>query len=125
MRLAIIGSVLLGLAACGGGDLSPKEGCNQYAVALCERLYACFTAQELAAAQYPATEAGCVTNFQANAGCANQTTANACDGNETYHASYADDCVDQVRGLECSQVRDPNLNTDTAAPACGKVCAVD
>ena len=84
-----------------------------------------FGAQELAAAQYPATEAGCVTNFQTNAGCANQTTANACDGNETYHASYADDCVDQVRGLECSQVRDPNLNTDTAAPACGKVCAVD
>jgi hypothetical protein len=123
MRLLIIVSVVLGLAACGG-DPTPKEACNDYAAAFCGRVYACFTAAELAAAQYPPTEAGCVTQFQTNAGCANQTVENACEGNEKYHGSYADTCVNQVEGLECSQVRDPNLNTDTAAPACDKVCSI-
>ena len=123
MRLVIIASVVFGVAACGG-DPTPKEACNDVAVALCERLYACFTAQELAAAQYPSSESGCVTQLETQEGCAAKTTANACDGNEKYHGNYADSCTDQVSGLECSQVRDPNFNADTAAPACDKVCSI-
>jgi hypothetical protein len=112
-------------AACGGGGVTPREGCEQAAVALCDQLYTCFTAAELAAAGYPTTEAACVTQFHTTQGCAAQTEANACTGNETYHADQADNCIDQIGGLECTQVRDPNFNVDVAAPACGKVCAVD
>ncbi|HUS30977.1 MAG TPA: hypothetical protein VMZ53_20850 [Kofleriaceae bacterium] len=124
MRLAIIASILLGLAACGGGDLSPKEGCNQSAAALCERLYACFTSAELAAGGFPPNEAGCVTKYQTDYGCSAQTVENTCDGNEKYHGDQADDCVDQIHGLECSQVRDANFNYETGLPACDKVCSI-
>lgn len=124
MRLALIASILIGLAACGGGDPTPKEACNDLSASLCERFYACFTAAELAAAQYPPTEAGCVTQYQTMLGCANQTVANTCDGNEKYHGNYAADCNDQVGGLDCSQVRDQNFDFETAAPACAKVCAI-
>jgi hypothetical protein len=128
MRTKLVGAFILSavLAACGGGGgLSPREGCEESAVALCGRLYACYTPAELAAAGYPATEGACVTMFQTQQGCAAQTTENACQGNETYHADEADDCISQISGLDCAQVRDPNLNIDTAAPACARVCAVD
>lgn len=123
MRLFTIVSLVLGLAACGG-DPTPKEACNDFSAALCERLYACFTPQELAAAQYPPTEAGCVTKFETDSGCAAQTTANACDGNETFHAGSVDTCTDQIHGLECSQVRDSTFDFEKGLPACDKVCSI-
>lgn len=118
---------VVALVACGGGGggLSPKEGCNQGVEALCAQIYTCYSAEELAAAGYPASEAACVTAGQANAGCSAQTTDNACTGNETYHSDKASDCVDQIMGLECSQVRDPAFDVNVAAPACNQVCAVD
>jgi len=123
MRLAILASIVFGLAACGG-DPSPKEACNDLSAALCDRFYACLTPQEIAAAQLPPTEAGCVTMYQTQFGCSAQTTENTCDGNEKYHGNYADDCTDQVRGLDCSQVRDPNFDFNAGAPACDKVCSI-
>ena len=121
MRLAIIASVVFGLAACGG-DPSPKEACNDFAVAFCAKIYECYTASELAAAQYPATESACVVQLQTNAGCSAKTDANACDGNEKYHGNYVDSCNDQLGGLECSQVRSSTFDANVAAPACDKVC---
>lgn len=123
MRLAIIASIVFGLAACGG-DPTPKEACNDLSAALCSRFYACFTDAEIAAAQLPPTEAGCVTKYQTDFGCSAQTVENTCDGNEKYHGSYADSCVDQVNGLDCSQLRMQGFDFETAAPDCGKVCSI-
>lgn len=118
---------LVAAAACGGGGggVSPQAACEDAQANLCERLYTCYTPQELASLGFPDSEAACVTMLQASEGCARQTQDNACTGNERYHADKADACVDQVAGLSCSQVRDPDLDLDAAAPACGKVCAVD
>jgi hypothetical protein len=123
MRLAIIVSVVLGLAACGG-DPTPKEACNDLAAALCNRFYECFTAAELAAGGFPPSEAGCTTKYQTDYGCSAQTVENTCDGNEKYHGGYADDCVDQLKGVDCSQIRDPNFDFNAAVPACDKVCSI-
>jgi hypothetical protein len=123
-----IRSILMALciAACGGGSGggdSPRQACEDLNAAICERLYACLTADELAAAGYPASEAACVTMSESQAGCAAQTDANVCDGNEKYHADQAATCIDQISGLTCSDIRgDADLNEQ--APACAKTCSV-
>jgi hypothetical protein len=118
---------LVAVVGCGGsGDgADPKAACQDQQVTVCERFYTCYTADELEAIGFPPTEAACVTMLQASEGCSQQTTENVCVGNERYHADQADDCLDQIAGLACSQVRNPDLDIELAAPACGKVCAVD
>lgn len=124
----IVGFLVVGvaMAGCGGGDggITPKQACEESQANLCERLYACYTPAELGALGFPSNEAACVTMLQASEGCERQTTENTCTGNERYHADQANTCVEQITGLACSQVRDPNLVLNVAAPACGKVCAV-
>lgn len=120
--------IAVGLGACGGGSgsgISPRQTCEDSQANLCERLYTCYTADELAAIGMPSSEAACISMLQDSEGCSAQTTKNACTGNETFHASAADQCVDQIAGLSCSQVRDPALDIAVAAPACAKVCVVD
>jgi hypothetical protein len=111
---------------CGSeGSSSPRAACEDLTVSLCTQLYTCLSPAELAVAGYPASEAACVTQYQQVLGCAAQTLDNACVGNETYHADKAARCTDQVEGLECTQLRDPNFELETGAPACGQVCTVD
>jgi hypothetical protein len=114
------------LSACGGGSgPSPVEACNQLDASLCERIYACLTAQELATDGYPTEESACVTAQQTSDGCSAKTTANICTGsNQTYHANAVDGCVSQVGGLTCADLRDPNFNVLVSAPDCAAVCAV-
>lgn len=120
--------VVAGMAAagCGGGDggITPRAACEDAQANLCERLYACYTPAELGTLGFPSNEAACVTMLQESEGCARQTKENTCVGNAHYHADQASTCVDQITGLACSQVRDPNLSLNSVAPACGKVCAI-
>ena len=114
---------LSSLVACGDGDsLAPREACDQLVEATCGRFYACLTAAEISAAGLPPTEAQCITQRQTQLGCAAQTVESTCDTGETYHADKAGACVDEFQALECAQIRDPNLDLDTAAPSCGQVC---
>lgn len=116
----------MAVAGCGGSDsLSPREACDQLSASLCERFYACYTTAELSSSGFPATESACVTMLQSDAGCAQVTAANTCSANETFHGDQANTCVDQISGLECSRIRDSNFDLDTAAPACGKTCAMN
>ena len=121
-----IRSILIALifAACGGssGD-SPRQACEDLNAAVCERLYACLTPAELATAGYPSAEAACVTMSQSQAGCAAQTDTNVCDGNEKYHPDQASECIDQVSGLTCADIRS-DTNLSEQAPACAKACSV-
>lgn len=119
--------MLAGMAVgCGSGDgITPRAACEEVQANLCERLYACYTASELSSLGFPSNEAACTTQLQASEGCANQTSANTCVGNERYHPDQANLCVEQITGLSCGQVRDPDLELGAAAPACAKVCAVD
>ena len=109
------------MPACAGKDAAGACLADE---ALCERIYACYTADELAQAGWPAEESACVVQLEDQDGCTEKTTANACVGNATYHGDQGSTCVTQISNLECSQVRDPNLDINAAAPACGKVCSV-
>lgn len=121
--------MLVGVAAtgCPGGSdgASPRVACEDIEANVCERLYACFTPTELAAANLPPDEAACVSQKQVMKGCANQTPANACVGNQHYHPDQAATCANQISGLTCGQIRDQASNLDAAAPACDKICVVD
>ena len=119
-----MGVAAAGCGGSGGGGISPREACEESQANLCERLYACYTPAELGELGFPSNEAACVTRLQASEGCAQQTEQNTCTGNARYQADQASTCVDQITGLACSQVRDPNLVLTSAAPACGKVCAI-
>jgi hypothetical protein len=125
--LRSISLVLLVVTACSGGSdgPSPRQACEDLSSALCERVYACLTPDEIAAQGLPASEAACVTSEQASKGCAAQTLDNVCTGgNQKYDASEAGKCTDQITGLTCAQVRDPALDVKTAAPACALTCVV-
>ncbi|HTR55320.1 MAG TPA: hypothetical protein VMJ10_31795 [Kofleriaceae bacterium] len=118
--------MLVSACATNGGDqVSPEQACNSMASALCERIYACYTPEELAAASYPASEAACETMLEASEGCTAETEQNACTGNAKYDSSEAAKCSDQITGLTCSQIRDPLFDEQTDAPACALVCAIE
>lgn len=132
MLRAILVSISLSVAlsaltACPKSEtnLTPREACEGASVALCERIYACLSPAELAAGNFPASEAACVTQQDQAQGCAAQTLENACEGNETFHGVKADECLDQIAGLDCTQLRDDNLDFAAAAPACNLVCSID
>lgn len=115
-------ALMLELAAvgCGGSDrLSPSDECRQTTVALCERYYACYTPDEIAAKGLPATQDDCVAMMESDAGCAQETEASTCTGNGTYHDDQARLCVQQISGLACTELQELN----TAAPACAQICS--
>jgi hypothetical protein len=116
---------LLATAACNNSDpgVTPRQACENTSSALCERLYACHTAAEIAASGLPADEAACVTTLDAQRGCAAQTVDNVCTGgNQKYNGVEAAKCGDQVVNLTCAEVRDPAFNVQVSAPACAAVC---
>jgi hypothetical protein len=85
---------LLGAVGCGSdGGLTAREACEQSSAVICERIYACFTAEEIAFFEF-SSEADCVAELEQDAGCAQQTAANTCASNETYQPDQAGDCVE-------------------------------
>jgi len=110
------------LASACGGDKSAKELCKDSASVGCSRAYECFTAEQLAALGFPATEAGCVTQVEEVRGCAAITNDTACVGNQTFHPDQAEKCIDQTAAASCAQIASGD---DSAAPACALVCVTE
>jgi hypothetical protein len=130
MTKQIVASVVLAIGllggGCGGSDgLNPREGCERLMEVLCHQIYACYTADEIMAEQFPPTEAACVMTLQNDAACAQETDANACAAGQTFHPDEAQSCVNQIDALSCAQVRSSGTDLETAAPSCSRVCAVD
>jgi len=114
--------LLLGTVGCGSDSTSPVEACNQINATVCARIYECYTAAQIAAAGYPASESACVTMTQANAGCAAKTSSNICTGgNAVYHGENVGGCIDQLDGLTCAEVMS-NADVTAGAPKCDEVC---
>jgi hypothetical protein len=124
-HLLLLVSVMAALPACPNNDsLAPREACEDTASAICERIYACLSPQELANGGFPSSEAACVVKIEDNEGCRAQTLDNVCDdGNASYHPSRAATCIEQIEGMSCAQLRSGDI--DRAAPSCDQVCAID
>ena len=127
IRSIVFASVLACATACGGGPSAdtPRQYCENFSSALCQQVYACFTADEIAASGLPPEESACITTSDANRGCEAQTDANACTGgNETFDGIAAARCVDDVAGLTCAEVRALLLQgvVPSDAPECAQVC---
>jgi hypothetical protein len=121
-RLFCLFCVMFAGAGCGGDGSSPKEFCSDFAEVTCARSFECYSAEERTAMGFPVTEAACVTQLETFLGCSAITEDSACDGNETFHASAAADCNDQLGSASCGQIR---AGDDSAAPACGEVCVTE
>ena len=125
-HLLLLVVVTLALPGCPNNldALAPREACESTAVAICERIYACLSPQELANGGFPSTEAACVVKIEDTEGCRAQTIDNVCDdGNASYHPARAMTCIDQIEGMSCAQLRSGDI--ERAAPACDQVCAID
>ena len=117
--------VMIFMAACGtsGGGSSPQQECDDLAVSMCGRFYACLTPQQQQQAGLPATEAQCDTQYQTQLSCGALASGPACPSGQSYHADQADLCVQQVGALDCSAFTSGSFDLNTAAPACAKVCS--
>jgi hypothetical protein len=116
--------LLLGTVGCGDSSQSPVEFCNTAAETECTRIYECYTAVQIAAAQLPATESACVTQTETNNGCTAKTTANVCTAsNAIYHGEAVQACVDQVNNLTCAEF-EQSMDLDTVAPKCADICVI-
>ncbi|MEO6777505.1 MAG: hypothetical protein ABI467_31555 [Kofleriaceae bacterium] len=119
--IKLVSAVLL-LGACGSSSVSPVDACNQEYETECSRVYECYTAAQLAAAGFPASESACVTTSQANQGCSAKTEANFCTGGNTvYHGEAVDGCIQQLEGLTCAEIMS-NQDITITAPKCAEVC---
>jgi hypothetical protein len=121
--VSAVGLVMLG--ACGSSSVSPVDACNQEVETTCTRVYACYTAAELAAASFPAAESACVTQFEASEGCSAKTSANFCaTSTAVYHGEAVDGCVAQVEALSCADLKAHINDINTVAPKCAEVCVI-
>lgn len=104
----------------GEGGYAPRAACEDLAAGVCERLYACLSAEEIAAGGLPATEEGCVAMLEADGSCDQLTLDNACDEGQVYSEDTALTCIDQVAAITCPDLRTTDL--EVLAPACEQVC---
>jgi hypothetical protein len=121
--VSAVGMALLG--ACGSSSASPVDACNQEVETECARVYECFTPAELAAANFPASESACITQFETSEGCAAKTSANFCTpSTAVYHGEAVDGCVSQVEALSCADLKSHLNDINTVAPKCAEVCVI-
>jgi hypothetical protein len=102
----------------GSGSISdPVEACKEGSKIICDKIFACFTKEEL-------EDAKMVVGLNA-ADCAERQNADCtpdkknCKAGETFHADKAQSCLDGIRSYNCDDIKDPNT-PDPAA--CAVVC---
>jgi hypothetical protein len=123
--IKLVSAVLLvGTVGCGSSSESPADFCNTAVETQCTRVYECYTAAQIAAANYPATESACVTQNETAQGCTAKTTANVCTAsNAIYHGEAVQACIDQVNNLTCAEF-EQSTDIDTVAPKCADICVI-
>ena len=108
--------------AAGGSSSGTMDGiteCKKLQSVECQKIFMCFTADELAAAADTVgkTEADCETMLDASDPC----MADQCDGG-TFDGTQAEKCLDAYTALTCDEFT--GLGSTTAEPTeCGTVCS--
>lgn len=125
MRTFMISMVVAvaGLGACGGGSATPKEQCQDAAKAICGRIYECYTAAEVMAAGFPASETECVAKQESSQMCATATATSACEMNQKFHADKADACISELDAASCTEFK--SGMPSAYAPSCDAVCTAN
>lgn len=117
----LAGSMVWG---CGGDDastsLSPVELCKQEASALCDKVFKCYTKDELDAAKtlVGLNSADCAVKFQAD--CTPEKSN--CNAGETYHEDKAQACLAAYKTFTCDDVKGAFAGTTPAPAACDQSC---
>ena len=121
--VSAVGMLMLG--ACGSSSVSPVDACNQEVETECARVYACYTAAQLQAANFPASESACITQFEASEGCSAKTADNFCTpSTAVYHGEAVDGCISQVEAVSCADLMANIQNLNAVAPKCTEVCVI-
>jgi hypothetical protein len=110
-----------GNGASGGSvddNLSNQDAaCVRVGVSLCAKMYSCYSAAEIAEFQYPATEAECVT--EENANCAKAAPKpEFCKGSLQTSDSAADACADELDAQSCDDFQKPTSSGACKAALC-------
>jgi hypothetical protein len=105
-------------AASGCGSETPHDACSRVGSSFCAKVYACSTAEERQQLNFPASEADCVA--QENANCSNSSPKPGyCKGHAQVSDKAANACADELDAMSC-QV----FNTSTSSGACkAQLCA--
>jgi hypothetical protein len=110
--------------ACGGDDNSggssasdPVEGCKEVTAITCDKIFKCFTKEELDLAKGTVglNTQDCIIKF--NADCIPEK-AN-CSAGETFHADKMQQCIDGYKSYTCDDIKSQNT-PDPAA--CAQRC---
>ena len=118
----VMGAWIFG--ACGGDDSSgsvsdPVEACKQVFEITCDKMFKCFTKEELDAAKplIGINTADCVAKFSAD--CTPEKTN--CNAGETYHADKMQSCLDAYRTFTCDDIKaDPPVTPAACDQTCTK-----
>jgi hypothetical protein len=126
LAVAACGVGIWTFGACGGGDGSsggsisdPVDGCKQANHVVCEKIFGCFTTDELNQPLFKMTfglnAADCATKFDAECTPDKQN----CAAGETFHADKANDCLDGYKKFNCDDVK---AQPPIAPAACDQIC---
>ena len=112
--------------ACGGGGSSgggsvsdPVEGCKQGAQVICDKIFKCYTKDELDLLKDAVglNAADCATKFSADCTPEKQN----CNAGETFHADKASECLDGYKTFTCEDIkRSPIVEPAACAQVCTK-----
>jgi hypothetical protein len=123
LAVAACGVGIWSLGACGGDSSSgssisdPVDGCKQGNQVLCDKIFKCYTKDELDRLKdgIGLNSSDCTTKF--NAQCTPEMQN--CNSGETFHADKASECLDGFKTFTCDDIkRDPLVSP----AACDQVC---
>jgi hypothetical protein len=101
-------------AACGDSTTTQSDAsapsalaaCQSVGTSFCERMYTCYSATDIAGFQLPPTQAGCVTEENANCGAATPQPG-YCKGTAQTSTSVATMCSAELSALTCAELMQP------------------
>jgi hypothetical protein len=125
LAVAACGMGIWAFGACGGGGdgtgsiSDPVDGCKQGNQVVCDKVFNCFTKEEL---DQPAFKAAfglnapdCVTKLNADCTPDRQN----CSAGETFHADKASECLEGYKNFNCTDIK---AQPPITPAACGQVC---
>ena len=122
LAVAAFGMGISAFGACGGGDgtgsvSDPVSACKENIAVTCDKIFGCFTKEELDAAQQVVGLNA--TDCRDKLGVECTPDKSNCDSGETFHADKAQSCLDGMKTLSCNDIKKEPIPKPAA---CDQVC---